>query len=225
MSIELPTSAERLLVTDFDGAMTASDFFELAWERLDTRSMPDYWGQYEAGQRTHFEALAGIFSHLRGGEAVIAEIARQTQFDPLAARAIERLRAAGWDVVVVSAGCKWYIDRLLDEAGIQVAVVSNPGRIGPAGELQMLLPADSPFFHPQVGVDKSGVVRWALENFRDVAFAGDGRPDEPAARLTSPRRRFARGWLRRKFESDGTPFRPFDRWHEVADSLLAEAGE
>lgn len=212
----------RLLVSDFDGTMTRLDFFDRVLIHLDTASMPDYWGEYVAGKRTHFDALRAIYSHLSGGEAAAMAIARESDLDPHLAAAVTELRHAGWGLVVVSAGCAWYIERLLAEQAVELNVVSNPGRIAADGSLEMQRPAGSPFFSSEFGVDKAAVVRWALEHADDVAYAGDGRPDETPARLVERHRRFARGWLAERFEQDGTPFRRFERWSEIAKALSAE---
>ena len=224
MPIPIHPGCEKLLVSDFDGTMTSSDFFERALALLADEPMPDYWGDYVAGRRTHFDALRGIYSHIRGGEEEVMEIARGAGLDPRLADAVRRLREGGWDVVIVSAGCTWYIERLLAEAGVRLHVISNPGEVRPGKGLVMRRPAGSPFYSEEVGVDKAGVVRWALEHVATVAFAGDGRPDEACARMVPPERRFARRWLAEAFVADGTPFRRFDRWSEIADALLAEAG-
>lgn len=222
--LHLPPDVRFLLVSDFDGTIMQGDFFDRALSHVDRKHMPDYWGEYVAGRLSHFEALRGIFSHLRGGEEAIMRIAREAGIDPALGEAIARLREAGWGVVVVSAGCTWYIERLLAEAGVELLVISNDGRIGENGCLEMLLPANSPFFSQQVGVDKAAVVRWALKWFENVAFAGDGRPDEQPARLVPNECRFARGWLAERFRSDGTPFQSFDLWSEIAGKLAAPSG-
>jgi 2-hydroxy-3-keto-5-methylthiopentenyl-1-phosphate phosphatase len=212
----------RLLVSDFDGTITAFDFFERALARIDTRRIPDYWGQYVAGRLSHFEALKGIFSHVGGGESSVMEVARETRPDPQLSEAVRTLHAAGWGLVIVSAGCQWYIERLLAESGVQVPIVSNPGTIAGDGTLQMRLPTESPFYCAEIGIDKLSVVKWAQDRFADVAFAGDGRPDEAPARAVSPQQRFARGWLAEQFERDGTEFHKFERWSEIAVRLTEE---
>lgn len=211
--------ARRILVSDFDGTMTRLDFFDRVLAHLDTSSMPDYWGEYVAGKRTHFEALRAIYSHLRGGEQAALALAHETDPDPRIAHAVQQLRGTGWEIAVVSAGCAWYIERLLQAQNVELTLISNPGRIAADGGLEMMPPVDAPFYSREFGVDKTAVVRWALERFEDVAFAGDGRPDEPSARLVAPHRRFARGWLAQRFDEDGTPYRPFGRWSQIADAL------
>lgn len=111
------------------------------------------------------------------------------------AGAVVELVRAGWKVVVTSAGCDWYIRRLLGEAGVEVEVHSNPGRFVEGRGLLMEVPAGSPYLSPTLGVDKAAVVRGCLAAGRPVAFAGDGYPDAGPARLVPDGLRFARDAL------------------------------
>jgi 2-hydroxy-3-keto-5-methylthiopentenyl-1-phosphate phosphatase len=81
------------------------------------------------------------------------------ELDPQAGGAIEALHDAGWEVIVASAGCHWYIDQLLAGQHIQVTVYANPGKYDPQHGLQMSPPVDCPFFTPSTGIDKLAVVR------------------------------------------------------------------
>jgi len=146
--------------------------------------------------------------------------ARGMAVDPHLGAAIARLKAHGWDIVVASAGCDWYITRLLDAAGVSATLYANPGTYDPADGLRMRLPVESPVFSPDTGIDKVAVVRAALTAHACVAFAGDGRPDLPAAMLVPPERRFARGWLADALTTDGIPYHPFENWKQIADILL-----
>jgi 2-hydroxy-3-keto-5-methylthiopentenyl-1-phosphate phosphatase len=125
--------------------------------------------------------------------------------------------------VIVSAGSAWYIDRVLQTAGVQATVHSNPGRIVSGKGLVLDLATDTPFFCPNVGVDKSEVVRDALARYNDVAFAGDGPPDVAPSLLVDPRRRFAKGFLAEELRRRDQDFTLFSAWHEIQETLLAEA--
>src|SRR4051812_4845694 len=107
-----------LFVTDFDGTMTRHDFYRLAAESLLPPDLPDYWAEYRAGRITHFEALRAIFASIRADEPAVRAVVDRMDLDPGVARSLNRLNAAGWDVVVTSAGCDWYIRILLDRAGV-----------------------------------------------------------------------------------------------------------
>lgn len=222
MNTVLPPS-QPVLVSDFDGTMTLHDFFRLAQAQLVPPGTPDYWEDYQAGQLTHFEALRRIFAEIRANEASVLAAAHAMDMDPQLGPAVQRLQQAGWHIVVASAGCDWYITRLLAEAEVMVEVNCNPASLDPQGGLLMSLPTGSPYFSPETGIDKEAVVRAAVVAHDRVAFAGDGRPDYPAALLVPPTRRFACGWLAETFTGEGIPFRRFERWSEIAGMLLEDA--
>ena len=99
------STAHRILVSDFDGTMTKNDFFDLARRDLPSAADHDFWQDYVAGKLTHFEALAGIFGAIRTDWAGIEKVLEGMELDPSLKDSVARLRAAGWDVVVASAGC------------------------------------------------------------------------------------------------------------------------
>lgn len=208
-----------LLVTDFDGTLTQDDFYQLAIKELLPNDLPDYWGDYRAGRLTHFEALRNYFTHIRKDERTVLDVVHRMGLEPRLAECLHDLAAAGWDVVVTSAGCAWYIDKLLKEAGVDVPVYSNPGRFVEGKGLLMEPPPPGPYFSRELGVDKAGVVREGLRQGKRVAFAGDGFPDQEAAELVPAELRFARGDLARVLTERGLGFVPFTRWSDVARDL------
>jgi len=212
------SQVNRILVSDFDGTMTRRDFFELVNERLLPGDTPDYWGEYLAGRLTHFEALKHIFGSVTAGESALLDLVASMELEPGLKGQVKALQSQGWRVVVASAGCDWYIRRLLTEAGVKIEVHANPGRIE-AGRLVMELPEGSEFLSRQTGVDKLAIVRAAVASAKVVAFAGDGRPDLPPSLLVPGDLRFARGVLAEELTRLGEPFRAFERWSEVAEIL------
>ncbi len=211
-----------ILVSDFDGTITRYDFYDLICRRYPEILAAGHWERYEVGEITHFEALRRIFAEIRTDEKVLNDIMREMEVCPRLAESVGALRARGWVVWVASAGCDWYIQRILHGAGVDVPVHANPGRFDPERGLLMELPVASVFCSHDLGINKVAVVRDALARVPRVAFAGDGRPDLPAALLVDPRRRFARNWLAVKLREIGEDFQPFERWSEVADALIAE---
>ena len=152
---------------------------------------------------THFEALQAIFASIRADRETVNAVVDRMELDPELSSALARLRRSGWDVVVMSAGCEWYIRILLGKAGVDLPVFSNPGRFEEGRGLLMELPRGSPFFSPTLGIDKAAVVRHGIAEGRRVAFAGDGFPDLDPARLVPASLRFARGDLARVLERRG----------------------
>jgi 2-hydroxy-3-keto-5-methylthiopentenyl-1-phosphate phosphatase len=217
----LAVTSQKILVSDFDGTMTQHDFYQLAVESLLPPGTPDYWIDYRAGAITHFEALRRYFAAIRASEEDVLKVVARMQLDPGLGPAVRALRAAGWDVVVTSAGCAWYIDRLLSEAGVNIEVYANPGRFKTGEGLLMEMPKDSPFRSPLLGVDKTKIVQTLLNEGRCVAFAGDGFPDVEPARLVPDDLRFARGDLAKVMQKEGLPFQRYERWSEIATKLVS----
>lgn len=215
-------SADNILVSDFDGTMTAVDFYILAVQRLLAPDDLKYWDEYRAGTITHFTALQRIFGRIRAPESAARAIIRDMQPDPGLPGALSALRKGGWDVVVASAGCRWYIDIILRELGItDLEVHANPGSYEEGGPLRMEAPLGEKFYCPENGVDKQGIVRFHQDRGARVAYAGDGYTDLPGALMVEPQLRFARSDLARALKSRGEGFRPFSRWSEAAQALLS----
>lgn len=217
-------SCERpILITDFDGTLTRVDFYEVFMEAVFPPDAPDFWGKLHGGQRTLFDTLRDVFAYVPLGEEALMSLAPQVGLEENLAECVSQLRAAGWEVEVVSAGCRWYIDRLFAEAGVSIPVQANSGHVDVQGRLRMTPPVDSPHYVPALGVSKESVVRKLIASGRRVAYAGDGPPDLPAALLVPPELRFAKRDLAERLSAQGESFRPFDRWREVVAGLIAEA--
>lgn len=218
------STSRGVFVSDFDGTMTRHDFYTLTIERLLPTTTHNHWADYRAGQITHFEALRNYFASIRQSEAEVRAMVWTMELDPRLAEGVNRLRQAGWEVVITSAGCLWYIEQLLADAGVTIEAHANPGRFVEGQGLLMELPTESPFFSPTVGIDKAGVVKKYLADNRPVAFAGDGYPDVDAAKLVPAELRFARADLAASLHQDGLDYRHFDSWYDVVDQLLMAEG-
>ena len=222
----MATSAPYCLVSDFDGTFTRQEFYDLATSNHLVAGLSEYWTAYSEGRISHFEAISGIFSQLSCSEAKMREVITQMEPDLKAPNAIRALAAAGWDALIVSNGCQWYIDIVLQrlglaKAGLNLPVYACPGRFIEGKGLIMEAPTDSAYFRPEYGVDKRLLVEDMQSRYVRVAFAGNGSPDYQAALAVPPELRFARGWLARRLDEESVPYRPFELWSEVADALLA----
>ncbi len=210
----------KILISDYDGTITNNDFYSLLAARYIPAGTRDYFADYRAGRMTHFDAMAAYFAFTPADAASLDELLAASEPEPQLAGSVERLQRAGWELIIVSAGSSWYIERVLQRAGVKAMVYSNPGRIEPGKGLVIeRLPADSPFYSEDVGVDKAAVVRDALRRADTVAFAGDGPPDIHPALLVPPDLRFARGFLAEELRARNESFRPYNRWSEIAAQL------
>ncbi|MBW4054402.1 MAG: 2,3-diketo-5-methylthio-1-phosphopentane phosphatase [Proteobacteria bacterium] len=212
------TTKNKILISDFDGTMTERDFFMVALSHLPPGAVAP-WKRYEQGLASHFNALAEIFSGLRVDEHELDNMLAEMKVESCLVEGFEHLHHTGWALVIASAGCSFYIERMLAPTGIKVHIHANPGEFFPGRGLFMKPPRQSPFFSAETGIDKAAVVQHYLDQDFDTAFAGDGRPDLAPALLIPPERRFARGWLAEELESRREPFVYFDRWCDIPVSL------
>ena len=210
----------RVLISDFDGTITTNDFYDLVVQRLLKPEDIAPWQDYLAGRITHFTALQRIFAKIRATEEQILAVAADMRPDPNLAKAVADLRLAGWEIVVASAGCEWYISRILASAKVELEVHSNPCSYQPDGSLGMEEPRSSPFYCPETGIDKPAIVRFYQQQGDVVAYAGDGYTDLPAALLVRPEWRFARSALAESLQERREGFTPFQVWSEVAKAVL-----
>lgn len=210
----------KIFVSDYDGTITEKDLYSLLSERYIPADTPDYFAQYREGRISHFEAMAAYFAFAPTEEKQIDDLLDASCADPELGGSAALLQRAGWELWIVSAGSSWYIERALRRAGVAATVCSNPGHLeNGRGLVLEKLDASSPYYSASVGVDKSAVVRHALDIAETVAFAGDGLPDVQAALLVRAELRFARGVLAEELGARGEAFQPFSRWSEIARKL------
>lgn len=219
------SSQRRVFFTDFDGTVARHDFYRLVLDELELDVTGEPWTAFLEGRRTHFEALADIFAGIRIDEGALDALLERMEPDPHFAQDVTRLRAAGWEVHVVSAGSEYYIRRILEKAGLDhdVPVHSNPGRFVPGRGILLERAADPRIRSEDVGIDKAAALRLHGEGASRVVFAGDSGPDLEAAKLVEPGDRFARARLASLLDDLGLAYRSFERWHDIATALLAEA--
>ena len=121
----------KILVSDFDGTMTRRDFFKLAVSNSCRQTARTSGAStLSAGSR-----IRGPAAVLRGDRPVRPRSWRSSirWNSTRLAQAVADLRQAGWEVVVTSAGCDWYIRRLLAQAtwnwkSIPIRAVSYPAK-------------------------------------------------------------------------------------------------
>lgn len=216
-----PAPRRAVFVSDFDGTIARPDFYQLVRKHLVPQGTPDYWNEYRAGAMTHFDALKAFFAAAEGGESALLDMVDMMETPEDLSDHVDQLRRLDWEIVIVSAGCSWYVQELMARAGVQLPVFANPGRIID-GRLIMERPADPAHSCWQTGIDKAAVVRVFQQETQTVAFAGDGFPDFDAARLVPAKYRFARSDLASACRKESVPFRPFERWTEVTAALSQE---
>lgn len=214
-----------ILITDFDGTLCRQDFYQLVVAHLLPPSVPNYWQDYLDQKLTHFEVLRSYFAEIRCSEAEVDHILSRMELEPELPALLERLREAEWEVVIASAGCAWYIHKLLSHLEKLPPIHANPGKFVEGQGLLMAMPHGAQFFSPINGVDKLAITKAAIAQVgKDrVAYAGDGFTDVVPSLLVPEQYRFARSDLAKALTEKWQQFHGFDRWVEVAERLLHRA--
>ena len=100
------------LVSDFDGTVSADDFFTLAAGRYFTDEMLEPWREYLSGRKKHFDALNEMFGRLRGLPDLPAFV-KNIPLDSWFPETVALCHAKKIPVYICSAGCDWYINLLI----------------------------------------------------------------------------------------------------------------
>ena len=212
-------SPRNVLISDFDGTLAEVDFYYVARQYLIPPGTPDYFADYCQGGLSHFDCLAQTYARIHQPESEVARRVQEMRITPDLPELVRQLDVAGWDLVIASAGCRWYIDILL--AGVAIPVHANGGYFEPGRGLVMTRDLASAYYCDQVGIDKPAIVQAALKRGGRVAYVGDGYTDVPALKLVEPALRFAKADAARALKAQGEVFREFAEWAQVVATICA----
>ena len=209
---------------DFDGTVAPSD---IGAAFVTTFASPDRSGhetlleRWRSGSLGHRELTEAECSWVRATPAEARRFAAGYELDPHFAPFVRAARAAGDTVMVVSEGFDFYIDALLDRAGLgDLPRASNrlrfeDGRVFPEFP-------DLPGACPGCGTCKAHhVARWRERGFETV-MVGDGISDRCGARAAD--RVMARGDLLAWCRRESVPAATFESFADVAAAAGRLAG-
>jgi 2,3-diketo-5-methylthio-1-phosphopentane phosphatase len=164
------------------------------------------------------EFLGKVFQSINHNENGILEDILSIKLDPYAPKFIENIKESGGDFLILSAGTKYYIERLLEHQGIKdVKIISNPGIYENKG-IKMIPDVTSPFYSKRYGIAKEMVVEKYKKEYKKVFFAGDSGPDLNAAILADVA--YAKGKLIDLLSEKGVPFQPFNNFIDIENHLM-----
>ncbi|MDR1026095.1 MAG: haloacid dehalogenase-like hydrolase, partial [Lactobacillus sp.] len=102
-------------ISDFDGTITADDFFTLISERYFDDDMLAPWSKYLDGKETHFNALNEMFAQIHIDEDELKEFIRKIRFDKVFFEVCELCNEKNIPIYICSAGCDYYIKELMGD--------------------------------------------------------------------------------------------------------------
>jgi 2-hydroxy-3-keto-5-methylthiopentenyl-1-phosphate phosphatase len=205
-----------IIQCDFDGTLTVED---MGFFLLDTFAGGDWrqWlEQYRNDQITVGEFNSKAFATVRAAkEELLAATLSRVKLREGFRELVGYCREKGWRLAIVSNGVDFYINSILNHAGLgEVEAHAATSRfhtggltvqyIGPDG-----VPLDSDF--------KAAYTRLFLKEGYKVAYVGNGPSDANPASLSQ--HVFARDGLLEYCKEKKLPCQPFDDLHDVIKGL------
>ena len=220
-----PTTAPPLIAVDFDGTITVEDITNIIWDThvpFDWRAvlMPSS----RAGTVTPLELIGNGYREVAAGpDALLAEVRPRAHLRSGFEGLVERARARGWPLQVVSHGLAFYLRALLPP-GVPFTAFEGtfepaPGAPPDARRWRVSLP---PGFSLPAGRDFKVQV---LDQLRArhpghrAIYIGDGRLDFPAARQADAVFAVRDSTLARLCREASVPCTEFDSFDQVRDAL------
>lgn len=176
-----------LFISDFDGTMTSQDFFLQIMYRYQHDRV------FSNSLKSGFELLSDVFSNANLSEGDLQKEIEYIPLDPHFFKTVDLVRDLGGDFLILSAGCKYYIERKLKSEGIfGIDIISNDGFYENGG-IKLLRNVNDRFYSKKFGIDKEKVVRYFKDKYETIAYAGDSSVDFDACRICDYR--FSKGNL------------------------------
>lgn len=206
-----------VFVSDFDGTMTANDFCFIVIDECLGEQGWELYDQWQRNALTTLEFLTLVFRDMRCDEQGIDRLIGRIEMDEYVPEFVRRVRDAGGEFVVLSAGADYYVQRFLAQQGLaDVRVIANHGEFSNRG-IKLKTDEGRYEYSSEYGIDKAAVIRAFKGEYEQVYFAGDSRPDLAAA-LTADGA-FAKGSLTALLCDRQAAFTPVRNFRDIAAGL------
>ena len=204
-------------VSDFDGTLTDKDFYWIIIDKYLKESGKELYRQWKEKKMPDVEFLGAVFESINRTEPEILDDILSIPFDKYAKEFIEKIKKAGGDFIILSAGTSYYIEILLQHEKIDgITIISNKGIYKNRGVF-MLPDKASPYYSEIYGVDKALVVKELKNKYEEIFYAGDSAPDFKASLLADTV--FAKSKLQDMLKEEGHPFIGFNNFSQVENYL------
>ncbi len=166
-----------LFISDFDGTMTSQDFFlQIMYRYQHSKVFSNDW-------KSGFDLLSDVFGSINLSEDELQNEIENIPLDPYFVDAVNLVRNCGGDFLILSAGCKYYIDRKLKSVGINnMDIIANDG-VYKNGGIELIRDKNDRFYSEKFGIDKERVVKYFRDKYEVIAYAGDSFVDFEACKL------------------------------------------
>ena len=170
-----------LVISDFDGTISQEDFYKKIMHTHQSEKIHTSFKDFKAEKIKDIDFLNDIFMNMDLDEEEIDKEILGLKIDPQLKALIECVREMGGDFIILSAGCEYYIHKILKSIGLQgIPVFSNKGIYKERG-MHITPDQQSEFYSERYGIDKEKVVMHFKEQYEYIVYIGDSAPDFKAS--------------------------------------------
>ena len=217
-----PSLQEFIFVSDFDGTMSAKDFYHIIMDAYLGAWGKELYASWKRQEMHDVEFLSTVFKAINRSEAEIDEDILRIEMDADIPEFVNKIKSAGGEFLVLSAGTNYYIKRALTYHQIDnIQIVSNDGKYENKGITLIPPAAAHPFYSERYGIDKAAVVKDLRTKYKKIYYAGDSGPDVNAALEADIA--FATKELVSLLSARGANYVPFSGFAQIA-TILEEKG-
>lgn len=201
-----------LFVADFDGTITAQDFYiQILYRYEHNKIFSNY-------KKRGVELLIDV---LQGANLTEKEFLKEIEhipIDPYFSSFCSFIKEAGGDLLILSAGCKYYIEKKLDMVGVKnVKIVANDG-VFENGRFKFLRNEDERFYCKTYGIGKYKVINFYKQKYDSIFYAGDSFVDFKACKMCDVR--FAKKNLAKILSMFCLDFYEFKSFKDIENILI-----
>lgn len=174
-----------VFASDFDGTISLRDFYWIVIDKYLGKEYIELYHQWQAKKIKDVDFLNMVFNNIKKDYETVINDIYSIPIDTKAINFIKWFTDEVGEFYVISAGCKYYIDILLDKYSIanRVKVIANPGYYE-NGSIYMVPDTSKEYYSEIFGVDKGKAVEMIKREADFLFFAGDSRPDYYAAKVS-----------------------------------------
>ena len=166
-----------LFITDFDGTITAQDFFLQILYRYEHEKI------FSSKKKSGVELLSDVLENSNLSEIEFIEEIKHIPMDKEFIYFSDFIKKQGLDLLILSAGSSYYIEKKLYFEGVKNFKLLSNGGAFVDGNFKFLANEDEKFFCPVYGIDKEKVVLFYKKKYDRIFYAGDSVVDFYAAKL------------------------------------------
>ncbi len=213
-----------VFTSDFDGTISLRDFYWIIIDKYLGKEYLDYYKKWQNKEIKDVDFLNMVFNNINKDLDIVIQDIYSIPIDFTAIDFINWWTENIGEFYIISAGCKYYIDILLEKYDIKnkVEVIANPGYYRDGG-IFMVPDTGKEYYSEVFGVDKGKAVDMIREKSDFLFFAGDSRPDYHAAQVADFTFAKKDSQLAKMLRDEGFEFFEFEYFSEIrskVDSIL-----